>query len=224
MEDFGLFDVTTGLLLITDPCELGQDDNVNQTIVVSKGKWRGTVTKGIDQKRIASLLVTKSDLIVSEELTVVEHGYVKVRTGQLGIFDLSSYRDDSILPPLAKIFNESGEIFYNHCCISTLSKKRSGLFPFGIVSSTGYGDGFYEVQLLLDKGETVGIKVIFIPEAPDLLTDTFMESGVIIDVVEEDEKFIDFFNDIFGEFEEDSESEDEEYLDFDFGNEDEDES
>lgn len=214
MGDFGLFDVTTGFLIITDPCELGQDDNVNQTIVVSKGKWRGTVTKGIDQKRIASLLVTKEDLIVSDELSIVPNGYVKVRTGQLGIFDLSAYRDDSLLPPLTKIFNESGEIFYNHCCISTLSRKRSGLFPFGIVSSTGYGDGIYEVQLLKDDGETVGIKVIFIPEVPDLLTDTFMENGLIIDATE-DEDFIDFFNYLFGEFEEVSESEDEEYIDFD---------
>ena len=214
MDNYGLFDITTGKVIITDPCELGQDNEVNQTLAVSKGKWRGTISKGISNNKVSSLLVTKADLIISDDLVTIEHGFVKVKTGQLGIFDLSAYRDDSLLPPLTKIFDEDGEIFYNHCCISTLSRKCSGIFPFGIVSSTN-GDGVYEVQLLQKKEETVGIKVIFLPETPDLATDTFMENGIVIDVSEEDVDFIDFFNDLFDGFEEVSESEDEEYLDFD---------
>ena len=42
-----------------------------------------------------------------------------------------------------------------------------------------------------------------------------MENGIVIDVSDEDVDFIDFFNDLFDGFEEVSESEDEEYLDFD---------
>lgn len=217
MEDLGYFDVEFGLLIVIDPCETGYELPVGQPLQVSNGKWRGTVTRGIDRKTITALIVTKADVAFRDDLVIIEYGKVTVSSGQLGIFDFRYYRDDRFVPPLPKIFDEFGEIFYNHCCIKTLSSRGCGLFPFGIVTTTGYGDGVYDIFLLKDEEEIVGIRVNFAPEITDTITDIFHEKGLVIDVDDsfDNEEFEAFFNNIFSDAIEVEDSEDDEYVDFD---------
>ena len=36
-----------------------------------------------------------------------------------------------------------GDLWYNHACDITLSEMSAGVMPYGVVSSSGFGDGSY---------------------------------------------------------------------------------
>lgn len=74
------------------------------------------------------------------------------------MFDLKYYAE-----------NQGGEYddienFYGLACSLTLSKQKGGIMNnSGVVSSSGYGDGEYEVYVgENDIGEIVSISIIFI--------------------------------------------------------------
>ena len=82
-------------------------------------------------------------------------------SGQAGIFDASHYDDDSIFREKAAC--NYGTEWYNHCCDITLSWPCAGVLPYGVVSSSGFGDGGYPaVMHCNENGETDFICVVFI--------------------------------------------------------------
>jgi hypothetical protein len=65
--------------------------------------------------------------------------------------------------------DRSGDIWYQACCKITLDNTESwGVLPNGVVSSSGFGDGSYDVYGIKDAyGEYIAFRVVFI-EAEDL--------------------------------------------------------
>ena len=57
-----------------------------------------------------------------------------------------------------------GEEWYEHMSNMTLDGERWGTYPNGIVSSSGIGDGGYELRVAKHKGKVVGMFLDFFME------------------------------------------------------------
>ena len=57
------------------------------------------------------------------------------------------------------------EAWYTYCCNITLVRLQAGVLPYGVVSSSGFGDGGYDcIQYLTARGEVVKVEIVFITE------------------------------------------------------------
>jgi len=121
--------------------------------------------------RVSIQMCIHEDYIGKEEeldLTWVEHGgTVGVDSGQAGIFSRESYRNDSITDRIGlgdgdiSFFDnfgrpeEDGEKWYKNMCSRTLGVLQWGVYDEGIVSSSGFGDGSYDLYVLTTPDEVV---------------------------------------------------------------------
>ena len=65
--------------------------------------------------------------------------------------------------PVLRRLSEPGEAWYWHCCQITGSRLQAGVLPYGLVSSTGFGDGAYPCTLYCDPaGYIVKVEIEFI--------------------------------------------------------------
>jgi hypothetical protein len=106
---------------------------------------------------------------------------IGVDSGQAGVFCMTSYRNDQLsqqLPwltskgdpfgdlPTHPSFKEDGQEWYVKMCDRTLSTEEGwGTYDTGVVSSSGYGDGSYELQVCQMDGMIHGFKIIFIDDS-----------------------------------------------------------
>ena len=121
--------------------------------------------------RVSIQMCIHEDYIGKEEeldLTWVEHGgTVGVDSGQAGIFSRESYRNDSITDRIGlgdgdiSFFEnfgrpeEDGEKWYKNMCSRTLGVLQWGVYDEGMVSSSGFGDGSYDLYVLTTPDEVV---------------------------------------------------------------------
>ena len=98
---------------------------------------------------------------------------IGVDSGQCGIFSKESYRNDKFKidngdgdvsffsrePWIRK--KEVGENWYVKMCSRTLGSQQWGTYDEGIVSSSGYGDGSYELFVVKKRGQIVGFAIDF---------------------------------------------------------------
>ena len=120
---------------------------------------------------------------------------IGVDSGQAGVFCMTSYRKDSVVRELPWLttkgnpfgdlttlpnFKEEGEDWYVKMCDRTLREEQWGTYDTGVVSSTGYGDGSYELQVCQMDGMIHGFRIIFIDDSYD-------EEEVGEELFEEDE-------------------------------------
>jgi hypothetical protein len=185
-QALGTFQVTDGKVMVSDPCYKrgtwcqGVLENVRNgqwNAVVNmkdEGQW-GIRCENLIAYATPGLLKTEEG---SWEKTDIDVG---VDSGQAGIFSEAQYRDDQI----AKEFegdkpnfmseeriadSDPGERWYGMCCSASITDNRgsAGIVPFGVVSSSGYGDGSYDCYIQKDdKGEIMGIKIDFMPEGEE---------------------------------------------------------
>ena len=84
------------------------------------------------------------------------HGTVGVDSGQAGIFSMESYRNDDLkledgdYGPFPMNNAEDGDKWYEKMCTRTLGDKQWGTYDEGVVCSSGYGDGNYQLFLAYD--------------------------------------------------------------------------
>ena len=182
------FNVTSGKMVCSDPCY--EIPTWCQGIVenVKNGKWDSgiaTSDEGAWGERISHLWVYHIDAIAKNPKILREveqfNGHLLpfdfgVDSGQFGFFDFDNYRNDESAKDLKKYnfgndFNspkESGEEWYRACCKITLDKESWGVLPNGAVSSSGFGDGSYEVRGIKDEnGEYVAFCVEYIGQDVD---------------------------------------------------------
>jgi hypothetical protein len=97
-------------------------------------------------------------------------GSIGVDSGQAGIFDAKSYRDDSIVESIGAPTDidfsvpgkkEPGDLWYDAVTKFTLGGNAWGAYHGGIVSSSGFGDGMYDFKVLKEKSKIVGITIDF---------------------------------------------------------------
>lgn len=124
-------------------------------------------------------------------LTVLHHGirtplwenysdHIGVDSGQCGVFCMTSYRNDEMSQELPWMTEKGdpfsdhpirpqdgeGEQWYVKMCDRTLSTEEGwGVYDTGVVSSSGYGDGSYELQVCQMDGLIHGFKIIFIDDS-----------------------------------------------------------
>jgi len=147
-------------MIITDPC---YDYDPRQVIEdMLPGKWNAEVLvsdEGSWGQRIAELRIVHDEHDVSNyDYDCVSKFEVGVDSGQAGFFDSFMYPRGST--------GEYGELdtFYGKACEMTLSEDGAGVFPFGVVSRTGYGDGGYSLWTVKRNGKVIAAKIVFIEE------------------------------------------------------------
>lgn len=97
---------------------------------------------------------------------------IGVDSGQAGIFDSSSYRNDKIFEglrskfaddfPVSRSEENGGDHWYTHMCDRTLHTEESwGTYDSGVVTSSGIGDGCYTLSATRSRGKIVGLMINF---------------------------------------------------------------
>lgn len=179
----GSFEVKSGKVYVSDPCYTPGTWCHGVLENVKNGKW----TALVEQKDEGSEWgVRNVGLIAHHEMydiskmkqEVVElcSFVVGVDSGQAGIFDFDTYRNDEVAKPYVKMTRyegnedklEQGEIWYDMCCSRTMYPKGSGIVPGGVVAQSGYGDGTYTAWCARngDK-EIVAMGIVFITDGDD---------------------------------------------------------
>ena len=179
------FKIESGKLCITDPCYL-------------KGTWCAGV--GFERLRMVNGFVQQPTKIVElgeknkrncclsndhfklGDLAFIDWKELKfdigVDSGQCGIFDYKKYPD-------TEADYDDTEGFYRKCCDITLGDEPYGSINFGVVSSSGFGDGSYTAYGIYedDKETLIGVRVVFIADE-DLMEST--EETDEMDYVDDD--------------------------------------
>lgn len=175
---------------VSDPC---YDDSVwckTRLTDVYPGEYN-VYTETSDEGRISRLTVIHKGYIMEcmGESNWVEHSEIGVDSGQAGIFCETTYRNDEIVPSITtpesdfSLGNyrkdETGEEWYEAMCKFTLDKEQWGVYDTGVVSSTGYGDGGYPLEVVRnDDEQIVGMRITYIfPEDEEEEDDCCGECG-----------------------------------------------
>lgn len=141
------FEVKSGELLFGDPCY-----GVNESCVAQNGPWTAHVVlsdEGGWGQRVKRVVVHHKDFNPADRRILVETTNFGVDSGQAGVFDRGSY---------------GGEGFYDLCCKETLSDRQYGYLDCGFVTSSGYGDGYYEAEIHKINGVAVCVELTFIAD------------------------------------------------------------
>lgn len=164
----GTFEITSNVLVVSDPCYKPGTWCMGQISDAQPGIWTAQI--GIYQseqfgKRVAYVAAFHEDCPNIDSLDRHEADFeVGVDSGQAGIFDKAHYQDQSIdFDVPAPICNDH---WFNVCCHQTLNTEHyAGVIPYGVVSSSGYGDGGYTCHFFTTgKGEnkiTLGVIIDF---------------------------------------------------------------
>jgi hypothetical protein len=120
--------------------------------------------------RCAALVAVHKDY-VEDDLSwrTVTSADIGVDSGQCGIFDMESYRNDVIAEEITTpdsnfhiVFEGEGEKWYEKMCKLTLADQQWGSYNTGVVSSSGYGDGSYRLLVAKHNGQVVGIAIDYL--------------------------------------------------------------
>jgi hypothetical protein len=123
-------------------------------------------------------------------------GYdIGVDSGQCGIFSKETYRNDSHDIEFGEgdvsFFNQepwnsmnpkgTGEDWYVKMCSRTLGDKSWGVYDEGIVSSSGFGDGSYDLFVVKKYGKIVAFAIDFQVEDGKYIDFDYNNPGYIED-------------------------------------------
>ena len=173
VKELGTFEVTSGQVMVSDPCyEVG---TWCQGILdnAKNGRWKAEVEIIDDDswgKRVSALTVQHANCKRSDFQQRLEEAQfeVGVDSGQAGIYDVGVYQEDKTVPANALMPNwidKDDKCWYGMCCGLTLSEDQAGIIPGGAVSSSGFGDGGYTCVFGRDEqGQITYIKVTFISD------------------------------------------------------------
>lgn len=168
--DLGQFTLTQPTMRVTDPCyDVGTW--CAGSIQALPGRWTAKTVIGptdwhvrvkVLQVSHESLGDTPVELYESLEKAGLNAG---VDSGQCGFFD------DALYPRDKKQLEYEDGTFYNDCCQSTLDRANPGgatVRDMGAVSSSGYGDGGYEVYVKRNAdGLVVLAQLLFIGDSEE---------------------------------------------------------
>lgn len=170
-------------VICIDPCY--DDAALGVKLSVIPGSYYCYVSRAEDE-RIASISVRHeyhTDVAIDMEYSPSEidtNSYVGVDSGQAGIIDFEAWQDNVAHPKDESV----AEAWYKQACTHTLSRLQYGIMvdndcnwrdaAYGLVSSSGYGDGCYRVYVAKNGSDIVGIRIEFI--YPDKLNKVFEES------------------------------------------------
>lgn len=154
---------------VSDPCY--KDDVWCKTMLtdVLPGEYEVTVERTDDVSwgnRISQLQVVHKDY-KHKNLMWDVHSEIGVDSGQAGIFCESTYRNDTVEIETPEsnfhtVFEGAGEKWYEKMCKLTLSGQGWGSYETGVVTSSGYGDGGYPLEIVKEDDKVVGMRITYI--------------------------------------------------------------
>ena len=154
----GTFKVTENKIVVADPSYDFGDFGTLILQDVLEGKYFANVTTA--DNLVTSLNICHSDYKKIFEKNFAPYGEIAVDSGQAGFFDKNYFEKNSD--------GNFGDInsFYGLACAITMSPKQAGIIKkFGVVSSSGFGDGFYKVFVSRnDDRKIISAKILFISE------------------------------------------------------------
>lgn len=168
--DVGTFEVISDQLIASDPGYPAEEAGLHGLArPARRGTWKATVIRidtGNGDHRNAELWAIHAGAKAKPDWKKRD-GALGVDSGQLGIFDRSTYYDPGVVPkdykwkdkPVAEDLP-----WYSLCCEQTLADPGAGVIPHGAVTHSGFGDGAYEWYAWGEKDEVVGVRVVFLPE------------------------------------------------------------
>lgn len=150
-------------VIVSDPCYDRSVWCMATDVAVKPGKYVVYIAKKDEKEfgtRVAVIMAVHEDYIkeIKEDWETYDC-CIGVDSGQCGIFD------DDIYPKDEKSGGEYDDenSFYGECCKLTLGDSHFGLLRNGngVVSSSGYGDGSYELFCQYYDGERIALMVDF---------------------------------------------------------------
>jgi len=160
----GTFEVTSGELVVSDPCYSLGTWCAGTIIDVKNGEWEAKVEnrdEGLWGSRCAELVAYHTDHQFNHGPWEKASFDVGVDSGQAGIFDKPFFNSHDEYGG----FNDN---WYEEVCQITLKDPGAGVLKGGVVSSSGYGDGGYDAFAAKDSnGAVVAVKIVFIPECDE---------------------------------------------------------
>jgi hypothetical protein len=173
MINLGSFNVNSGKVVVSDPCY--DRGTWCQAVLenVKNGEWIADVKQSDEGSwgiRNAELIAYHSGYGMPKDYqwTKTSHD-IGVDSGQAGIYDDNFYRNDSLIGEIKNSlhFNldEDGERFYSlNCDLTCRTENNGGVMEQGVVSTSGYGDGGYDLFIVEQDGQVVAMKVVFISD------------------------------------------------------------
>ena len=166
---------------VTDPCYSVPTWCQKKLNNVLPGEWICTMIydelEGTG--RNAELVLVHKDYQTAQHL-YDWYGDFGVDSGQAGVFDAASYRNDSAaeaiqVPNLDFVLpghDIEGDLWYEKMCKFTLGEDGWGSYDSGVVSSSGWGDGMYPLYAAENEdGKVVAMQLTFIDQSADLEDD-----------------------------------------------------
>ena len=165
-------------VMVSDPCYTVGTWCQHKLTNVLPGEYQTKVMKFQDPmwgNRCSFIIAVHKDHNTEDKLNwrkvVADIG---VDSGQAGVFSMDTYRKDEVfvtgISEHSKRYGQyskkeqEGEEWYGHICDLTDNSERWGTYSNGIVSSSGIGDGSYELRVAKHKGKIVGILLDFFME------------------------------------------------------------
>lgn len=172
--ELGSFDVTGTKIRVSDPCYEPGTWCAGEINNIKPGKWEAAVVRSDEGPwgiRNAVLIARHTDggpAFFSEAVPDRTWGLltidVGVDSGQAGIYDAAHYQDDTVCAG-QKTEPNYGSPWYNVNCDCTMSGIGAGVIPYGVVSSSGYGDGSYAAYCHYGADRHIdGVCIVFIEE------------------------------------------------------------
>jgi len=147
----GEFEVTGNVLTVSDPCYEPGTWCAGEIPDAKPGIWEAHIGIRHDKKwgdRVAYLAACRKECPNKKLLAEYPAPFeVGVDSGQAGIFDRAHYQDASVVTPVPNPISKEYP-WYSACCHQTLkTEHQAGVIPYGVVSSSGMGDGGYTCRL-----------------------------------------------------------------------------
>jgi hypothetical protein len=153
-------------VMVSDPCYTVPTWCQHKLTDVLPGEYQCTVQKYNDRvwgNRCSFIIVVHKNYNTEDKLNWRKLPFdIGVDSGQAGIFSMETYRNNEVFVTGSRKEND-GEEWYEHMCDLT-DGEGWGSYPNGIVSSSGIGDGGYELRVAKHKGKIVGMFLDFFME------------------------------------------------------------
>lgn len=171
----GTFKVSSGKLIISDPCYGYEEENSEGLQAILKpakqGNWSAAISYN-EEEVVHHLVVFWGNTEPEEEWIPIDQ-LIAVDSAQAGIFDLTHFdNDEKIIDEVENVYDiemdDDVSIYYVACCDAVASEQQGGIVPGGAVAMSGYGDGLYQVYIKQDETrEIVSVMIDFLESDDD---------------------------------------------------------
>lgn len=174
----GKFVLVSGQMRVSDPWteKAPQKSALDlfRTLSVKNGQWQAAARfsdEGVNGIRVAELVALHVSTQAKSLTWSPEKMSIGVDSGMAGFFDDKYFRDETQVPPgsTPRVSGKPkpGDAWSSHFTEELISDLSAKLVPFGVMSRTGEGDGFYDLHVARGADGTIhGVRLTYL-EAED---------------------------------------------------------